>query len=60
MEERKLQREHAQLLNQINQLYIENQELAIQENYHTNKLNEIHGSAEENTQKIDQLWKEYY
>ncbi len=60
MEEKKLQREHAQLLNQINQLYIENQELAIQENYHTNKLNEIHGSAEENAQKIDQLWKEYY
>lgn len=58
--ERKQQREHAQLLDKINDLYIKNQELEAQERQYTDKLNEVHSSADTNMQEIDRLWREYY
>lgn len=71
LEEKKEQNRKEALLNQINQLYIENDDYTQQirqldldkEQYIADietKKTDLHWSAELNTQKIDELRKEYY
>ena len=71
LEQRKEENRKETLLNQINQLYIQNDDFTQQikqldvekekyiESIENQKTN-LHGSAEINTQKIDELWREYY
>ena len=47
------------ILEQINQLYIANDDLQTQWEELEKQQQQIHGSAEENRQKIDELWEEY-
>lgn len=71
LEQRKEENRKEALLNQINQLYIQNDDYTKEikqldlekEQYIANleqKQANLHWSAEENTKKIDELWKEYY
>lgn len=71
LEEKKEQNRKETLLNQINQLYIENddytqqiKQLDVEKELYLadleTKKTDLHGSAELNTQKIDELWREYY
>ena len=71
LEQRKEENRKETLLNQINYLYIQNddytkkiKQLDIEKEQYIadveQKQANLHGSAEENTQKIDELWRKYY
>lgn len=59
MEERKQQRIADSLLNEINQLYIANEEITNQWQALEDQQTLLHNSAEENREKIDELRAQY-
>ena len=59
LEIRKEQNRLDWILNEINQLYIENENIQNQRNELEAQQTQLHNSAEENRQKIDELRTEY-
>lgn len=47
------------ILNEINNLYIANEDIQKQREELEKQQQNLHGSAEENRAKIDELWTEY-
>lgn len=60
VEEKKEQIRLDGILEEINNLYIANEEITQQWNELEEQQQQLHGSAEENRAKIDELWNNYY